>query len=41
MVIPEFVAANGRQPTTTEIIKLHQRATLEARSLKTTAPSAQ
>ncbi len=33
-LIPAFVAANGRQPTTDEIIKLRQRATLETRPLK-------
>jgi conjugative relaxase-like TrwC/TraI family protein len=34
LLIPSFVAAHGRQPTTTEIIKLRQRATLETRPLK-------
>ncbi|MGA2303868.1 MAG: MobF family relaxase, partial [Acidimicrobiales bacterium] len=34
VLIPAFVAAHGRQPTTTEIIKLRQRATLETRPLK-------
>jgi hypothetical protein len=34
VLIPEFVASHGRQPTTTEIIKLRQRATLETRPVK-------
>ncbi len=34
VLIPAFVAAHGRPPTTTEIIKLRQRATLETRPLK-------
>ncbi len=34
VLIPAFVAAHGRQPTTTEIIKLRQQATLETRPLK-------
>ena len=33
-LIPAFVAAHGRQPTTTEIIKLRQQATLETRPRK-------
>ena len=38
VLIPAFVAAHGRQPTTTEIIKLRQRATLETRPLKEHRP---
>ncbi len=34
VLIPAFVAAHGRQPTTVEIIKLRQRATLETRPPK-------
>jgi conjugative relaxase-like TrwC/TraI family protein len=34
VLIPHFVASHGRQPTTTEIIKLRQRATLETRPAK-------
>ena len=34
VLIPVFVAAHGRQPTTVEIIKLRQQATLETRPLK-------
>jgi conjugative relaxase-like TrwC/TraI family protein len=34
VLIPAFVAAHGRPPTTTEIIKLRQRATLETRPAK-------
>ena len=34
VLIPAFVAAHGRQPTTVEIIKLRQQATLETRPLK-------
>jgi conjugative relaxase-like TrwC/TraI family protein len=37
-LIPVFVAAHGRQPTTVEIIKLRQRATLETRPLKEHRP---
>ena len=33
-LIPAFVAAHGRQPTTVEIIKLRQQATLETRPRK-------
>ena len=33
-LIPAFVAAHGRQPTTVEIIKLRQQATLETRPPK-------
>jgi hypothetical protein len=36
--IPAFVAAHGRPPSTTEIIKLRQRATLETRPLKEHRP---
>jgi conjugative relaxase-like TrwC/TraI family protein len=38
VLIPAFVAAHGRPPTTTEIIKLRQRATLETRPLKEHRP---
>ena len=38
VLIPAFVAAHGRQPTTVEIIKLRQRATLETRPLKEHRP---
>jgi conjugative relaxase-like TrwC/TraI family protein len=38
LLIPAFVAAHGRQPTTTEIIKLRQRATLETRPAKEHRP---
>ena len=34
VLIPAFVASHGRQPTTTEIIELRQRATLETRPTK-------
>ena len=34
VLIPTFITAHGRQPTTTEIIKLRQRATLETRPPK-------
>ncbi len=34
VLIPEFAASHGRPPTTTEIIKLRQRATLETRPTK-------
>jgi len=34
VLIPAFVAAHGRQPTTVEIIKLRQQATLETRPVK-------
>src|ERR1019366_3265541 len=37
-LIPAFVGAHGRQPTTTEIIKLRQRATLETRPRKEHRP---
>ena len=37
-MIPAFVAAHGRQPTTVEIIKLRQRATLETRPAKEHRP---
>ena len=37
-LIPAFVAAHGRQPTTTEIIKLRQQATLETRPRKEHRP---
>ena len=37
-LIPAFVAAHGRQPTTVEIIKLRQRATLETRPAKEHRP---
>ena len=37
-LIPAFVAAHGRQPTTVEIIKLRQRATLETRPAKENRP---
>ena len=40
VLIPAFVAAHGRQPTTTEIIKLRQRATLETRPAKEHRPLA-
>jgi conjugative relaxase-like TrwC/TraI family protein len=40
VLIPAFVAAQGRQPTTTEIIQLRQRATLETRPLKEHRPLA-
>ena len=33
-LIPAFVVAHGRPPTTTEIVKLRQRATLETRPAK-------
>ena len=38
VLIPAFVAAHGRPPTTTEIIKLRQRATLETRPAKEHRP---
>ena len=38
VLIPAFVAAHGRQPTTVEIIKLRQQATLETRPLKEHRP---
>jgi conjugative relaxase-like TrwC/TraI family protein len=38
VLIPAFVAAHGRRPTTVEIIKLRQRATLETRPLKEHRP---
>jgi len=38
VLIPAFVAAHGRQPTTTEVIKMRQRATLETRPLKEHRP---
>jgi conjugative relaxase-like TrwC/TraI family protein len=38
VLIPAFVAAHGRQPTTVEIIKLRERATLETRPLKEHRP---
>jgi hypothetical protein len=38
VLIPAFVAAHGRHPTTVEIIKLRQRATLETRPLKEHRP---
>ncbi len=34
VLIPAFVASHGRPPTTTEIVKLRQRATLETRPTK-------
>jgi conjugative relaxase-like TrwC/TraI family protein len=34
VLIPAFVASHGRQPSTVEIIKLRQQATLETRPLK-------
>ena len=40
LLIPAFVAAHGRQPSTTEIIKLRQRATLETRPAKVHRPLA-
>jgi conjugative relaxase-like TrwC/TraI family protein len=38
VLIPVFVAAHGRQPTSTEIIRLRQRATLETRPRKEHRP---
>jgi conjugative relaxase-like TrwC/TraI family protein len=38
VLIPAFVAAHGRHPTTVEIIKLRQRATLETRPIKEHRP---
>jgi hypothetical protein len=38
VLIPAFEAAHGRPPTTTEIIKLRQQATLETRPLKEHRP---
>ena len=40
VLLPAFVAAHGRQPTTTEIIKMRQQATLETRPLKVHRPLA-
>jgi conjugative relaxase-like TrwC/TraI family protein len=40
VLIPEFVDSHGRQPTTVEIIKLRQRATLETRPVKEHRPLA-
>ena len=36
-LVAEFVAARGRQPTTTEVLDLRRRATLETRPDKSTA----
>ncbi len=38
VLIPAFVAAHGRPPTTTEIVRLRQRATLETRPVKEHRP---
>ncbi len=38
VLIPEFVAFHGRQPTTVEVINLRQRATLETRPVKEHRP---
>jgi conjugative relaxase-like TrwC/TraI family protein len=38
VLIPAFEAAHGRPPTTTEIIRMRQRATLETRPLKEHRP---